>query len=35
MFPVFARHLLPGGGLLFASGPDAGEAMGSVEGAPV
>lgn len=35
MFPVFARHLAPGGGLLFTSGPDAGEAIGSVEGAPV
>jgi ubiquinone/menaquinone biosynthesis C-methylase UbiE len=35
MFPLFARHLTPGGVLLFTSGPDAGEAMGTVEGAPV
>jgi ubiquinone/menaquinone biosynthesis C-methylase UbiE len=35
MFPVFARHLAPGGALLFTSGPDAGEAVGSVEGLPV
>ncbi len=35
MFPVFAAHLLPGGALLFTSGPDAGEAMGAVEGRAV
>jgi SAM-dependent methyltransferase len=32
---VFARHLAPGGALLFTAGPDAGEATGSVEGLPV
>jgi trans-aconitate methyltransferase len=35
MFPRFARHLLPGGALLFTSGPDAGEATGAVDGRPV
>ena len=35
MFPVFARHLAPGGALLFTSGPDEGEAEGAVEGLPV
>lgn len=35
MFPVFARHLAPGGALLFTSGPDAGEATGTVEGRAV
>ena len=35
MFPVFARHLVAGGALLFTAGPEAGEAMGSVEGEPV
>jgi trans-aconitate methyltransferase len=32
MFPVFARHLAPGGVLLFTCGPAAGEAVGAVEG---
>ena len=31
----FARHLLPGGGLLFTSGPADGEAIGAVDGRPV
>ncbi len=35
MFPVFARHLAPGGALLFTSGPSDGEAVGAVDGAPV
>jgi SAM-dependent methyltransferase len=35
MFPVFARHLVPGGALLFTSGPRDGEAIGAVEGEPV
>lgn len=35
MFPVFSRHLLPGGALLFTSGPSDGEAVGAVEGLPV
>ena len=35
MFPVFTEHLAPGGGLLFTSGPEAGEASGAVEGAAV
>ncbi|WP_102225456.1 class I SAM-dependent DNA methyltransferase [Acidimangrovimonas sediminis] len=30
MFPIFARHLSPGGRLLFTSGPAAGEAWGRV-----
>ncbi|WP_425038177.1 class I SAM-dependent DNA methyltransferase [Primorskyibacter sp. S187A] len=33
--PRMARHLVPGGSLLITVGPDAGEAMGSVGGAPV
>jgi SAM-dependent methyltransferase len=35
MFPIFARHLAPGGALLFTSGPQDGEAVGAVDGAPV
>lgn len=35
MFPRFASHLQPGGALLFTSGPDDGEAIGAVDGAPV
>ena len=35
MFPVFARHAAPGAALLFTSGPDAGEAIGSFEGDPL
>ena len=35
MFPVFARHLVPTGALLFTAGPDAGEATGTVEGRAV
>ncbi len=35
MFPVSSRHLLPGGALLFTSGPDAGTATGAVAGRPV
>jgi len=33
--PTFARHLDPGGGLLFTSGPADGEAIGAVDGRPV
>ncbi len=32
MFPVFAAHAAPGAALMFTSGPDAGEAIGNVEG---
>jgi len=35
MFRVFARHLAPGGALMFTCGPDAGETVGAVEGRPV
>lgn len=35
LIPPLAAHLLPGGALLFTAGPDAGEAWGSVAGAPV
>lgn len=35
MFPVFARHAAPGAALLFTSGPDAGEAIGTFEGEPL
>ncbi len=35
MFPVFARHVAPGGALMFTSGPEDGEAVGRVAGAPV
>jgi ubiquinone/menaquinone biosynthesis C-methylase UbiE len=35
MIPRFARHLAPGGALLFTCGPDDGEATGAVEGLPV
>jgi ubiquinone/menaquinone biosynthesis C-methylase UbiE len=35
MFPTFARHLVPGGALVFTSGPEAGEVMGTVEGRAV
>jgi 2-polyprenyl-3-methyl-5-hydroxy-6-metoxy-1,4-benzoquinol methylase len=35
MFPTFARHMEPGGALLFTSGPDASGATGLVEGLPV
>jgi SAM-dependent methyltransferase len=35
LVPRLADHLLPGGALLFTSGPDAGEAWGSVGGMPV
>lgn len=35
MFAVFARHLLPGGGLMFTAGPGNGEVVGAVEGSPV
>ena len=35
MVPRFAAHLAPGGALLFTAGPEAGEAMGTVEGAAV
>jgi 2-polyprenyl-3-methyl-5-hydroxy-6-metoxy-1,4-benzoquinol methylase len=34
-FPLVARHLAPGGAFLFTSGPEAGEAVGAVEGLPV
>jgi predicted TPR repeat methyltransferase len=32
MFPVFARHIAPGGALLFTSGPAEGEAIGDLYG---
>lgn len=35
MFPVFSRHLRPGGLLWFTSGPQASERIGSVAGEPV
>ncbi len=35
MFEVFARHLASDGVLMFTSGPQAGEAWGTVEGEPV
>ena len=35
MFAVFARHARPGAPLLFTSGPRAGEAIGSWQGAPL
>lgn len=35
MFPIFAAHLRPHGLLWFTSGPEAGERIGAVEGAPV
>ncbi|NNU80005.1 class I SAM-dependent methyltransferase [Halovulum dunhuangense] len=35
MIPIFAAHLSPGGRLLFTSGPDAGQAIGTVGGEPV
>ena len=35
MVPRFAAHLAPGGALLFTAGPEAGEAMGTVEGSAV
>ena len=30
--PRLARHVAPGGGLLFTCGPEAGEVLGTVEG---
>lgn len=33
--PRLAAHLLPGGALLFTAGPDAGVAVGAVDGRPV
>jgi|SRR5450631_1057157 len=35
MFPIFRKHLGPGGALLFTSGTDHGEAIGSYEGEPL
>ncbi len=35
MFPVFRDHALPGAPLLFTSGPDAGEAIGTLQGEPL
>lgn len=35
MFPVFRAHAAPGAALLFTSGPEDGEAIGSFEGAPL
>ena len=35
MFPVFAAHAAPGAALLLTTGPDAGEAYGTVEGEAV
>lgn len=32
MFPIFQRHIAPGGQLLFTSGPRAGEAIGKLYG---
>jgi SAM-dependent methyltransferase len=35
MFPVFARHAVPGAPLLFTSGPGDGEAVGCYRGSPL
>ena len=35
MFPMFARHLLPGAPLMFTSGPARGVSMGSWQGEPL
>lgn len=35
MFAVFARHARPGAPLIFASGPNHGEAIGAFEGEPL
>jgi SAM-dependent methyltransferase len=35
MFPVFARHVRPGGRLLFTAGPAEGEAVGDMFGEPL
>jgi SAM-dependent methyltransferase len=35
MFPIFRKHLGSGGALLFTSGTDHGEAIGSYEGKPL
>ena len=35
MFPIFQKHMTPGGILMFTSGPDASERIGEVEGRPV
>lgn len=35
MIPVFAAHAAPGAPLMFTSGPDHGEAIGSFEGEPL
>lgn len=35
MFPIFAAHAEPGAPLLFTSGPDEGEAIGTFEGEPL
>lgn len=35
MFDVFARHVTPGGALMFTSGPARGEAIGSFAGEPL
>lgn len=35
MFAVFARHAAPGAALMFTSGPQAGEAIGTFEGEPL
>lgn len=35
MFAVFAAHAAPGSALMFTSGPEAGEAIGEVNGEPV
>jgi hypothetical protein len=35
MFPIFRNHLGSGGALLFTSGTDHGEAIGSYEGEPL
>lgn len=35
MFPVFAAHAAPGAALMFTSGPEDGERIGRVQGAPI
>jgi len=35
MFPIFAQHARPGAPLMFTSGPEHGEVMGTLEGDPL
>jgi hypothetical protein len=35
MFPLFAKHAAPGAALMFTSGTEHGEAIGSLDGAPL